>query len=227
VPLCYASTSEVYGDGMDVEWNEADLYCHHPHNAYGLTKRQGEEFCYLYAPRGLKVLRLSMPYGPGLPPGHGRAALVTFLEQARQRQTLTVHRGAERSWCYVGDTVRGMRMVIEEGQAGAWNVGRDDNRLPLLRVAEQACTMTGAPYSLIREVEAPPRQTVIKRLGTSKLRNLGWTPTVELGEGMRYVLDWLETRSALSEGVNPPGGNGPVASGPGDGLPAPSESAPA
>ena len=44
-----------------------------PYNLYGLTKRWGEEACQLYCPQGLKVLRLSMPFGPGLLPGKGRA----------------------------------------------------------------------------------------------------------------------------------------------------------
>jgi nucleoside-diphosphate-sugar epimerase len=195
VPLTYTSTSEVYGDGTEHEWGELDLYQAHPHNAYGLTKRQGEEFCRLYAPGGLQVARLSMPYGPGLPPGRGRAALVTFLDQARKGEVLTVHKDSERSWCWVGDTVRGLRLIIEQSEAGAWNVGRDDNRVPMRRVAELACSLTGAPESLIHEVAAPQRQTVVKRLSTQKLRALGWAPQVELEEGMVRVLRWLEARA--------------------------------
>ena len=71
--LVYASTSEVYGDlGAEtaVEGGRMAL----PHNSYGVTKYHGETLAALHAPRGLQVLRLSMPYGPGLPAGRGRAA---------------------------------------------------------------------------------------------------------------------------------------------------------
>lgn len=195
IPLLYASTSEVYGDCGHVvcyeHANEMWQMPHLPHNAYGLTKRQGEEFCRLYAPHGLRIVRLSMPYGPGAPPGRGRRAMDNFLWWAHHRQPITVHAGAERSWCWVGDTVRGIRMVLEQGDHDVYNVGRDDRRVSMRELAEMACDLAGAPYSLIETVQPPERQTVVKRLSTERLRTLGWAPTVELEDGMRVVLDWV------------------------------------
>lgn len=206
IQLVYASTSEVYGDmGTKIarEGGPWEL----PHNLYGLSKRWGEEAASLYAPEGLVRLRLSMPYGPGLPAGRGRAALVNFLWNALNGQPLTVHRGSERSWCWVGDTARAIRMIIEaehsrfqaghflfglNNEQGVWNVGRDDNATSMRVVAEMACAMTGAPMSLIEEVDPPGMQTVVKRLATDKIRRLGWSPTVELGEGMKRTLTWIE-----------------------------------
>jgi dTDP-glucose 4,6-dehydratase len=198
VRLVYASTSEVYGDGAEHTWEEADLGMALPHNAYGLTKRHGEEFCRLYAPDGLTIWRISMPYGGGLLAGRGRAAIINMLHQALNRQTIPVHRGAERSWCWIGDTVRGMRMTIEDTDGGVFNVGRDDASVTMRRVAEMACDLTGAPYELIEEVDAPARQTVVKRLATGKLRALGWEPQVELEEGMRMTLDWVRGLEAVA-----------------------------
>lgn len=250
VRLAYASTSEVYGDRGDTEpVTEDQVYTDAPlTGAYALTKRQGEEHCRMYAPDGLVILRLSMPYGRGLPPGRGRAALPTFIWQAMHREPLTVHRGSERAWCYVQDTVRGIRLALERtvvkydsapyrsdanalanlhseivgrgddpsryemragelkhsypgGErwwvrasaplGGTYNVGRDDNPTPMRTIAEWACAITGAPFTLIEEVDPPAHQTVIKRLDTSRLRALGWQPQVELPAGMRAVHDWL------------------------------------
>ncbi len=190
VPLAYASTSEIYGDCGETVAYES-MVPRLPHNAYGLSKRWGEEACRLYAPEGLLLLRLSMPYGPGLPWGRGRAALVNFLHQALTRQTIPVHFGAERSWCYVGDTVRAIRMLLERGETGAFNIGRDDNALPLTQVAEMACELAGAELDLIDEIPAPARQTVVKRLATNKLRDLGWQPEIDLEEGMCLTLAWV------------------------------------
>lgn len=202
IRLVYASTSEVYGDRGEHECSEFSLYEDFgphphphpplPHNLYGLSKRWGEEACQLYAPDGLQILRLSMPYGPGLPAGRGRAAIVNMLYQALHGQPIPVHRGSERSWCWIGDTARAIRMVIESGQAGAFNVGRDDAAVPMTRVAEIACDLTGASESLIHEVDAPARQTVVKRLSTAKIRSLGWEPEVELWEGMERTLEWVK-----------------------------------
>lgn len=190
VRLAYASSSEVYGDrglGLVMEGGPMLL----PHNLYGLSKRWGEEAAQLYAPDGLVIMRLSMPYGPGMPPGRGRRAMDTMLWQAHHRMPITVHRGAERSWCWVDDTVRAIRLAVEHPTAGVYNIGRDDDSRTMLEIAQRACKLAGAPEGLIVEVEAPVAQTVVKRLATGRIRGLGWEPAVELEEGMARVYDWV------------------------------------
>lgn len=216
VPLVYASTSEAYGDtgSVDGVGIDGDIDCGVlfaadglekryerliPHNIYGLSKRWGEEACRLYAPDDLVVLRFSMPYGPGLPWGRGRAALVNFIHQALTGQPIPVHLGSERSWCWIGDTVRAVRMILEEGETGAFNVGRDDNACSLLSVAQLACELVDADPGLIEEVPAPGRQTVVKRLATDRIRALGWEPTVDLRYGMEQVRDWILEQMYLEQ----------------------------
>jgi nucleoside-diphosphate-sugar epimerase len=192
IPVLYSSTSEVYGDCGNKLCFEGQPPIRIPHNLYGLSKRWGEEVLRLYAPQGLKIVRLSMPYGPGAPPGRGRRAMDNFLWHAYHRQPITVHRGAERSWCHVSDTVRGIRLVMERGHEMAYNVGRDDRPLSMERLATMACELTGAPLRLIELVEAPQGQTVVKRLSTDRLRALGWKPEVELEEGLPELLEWVK-----------------------------------
>ena len=198
IPVLYASTSEVYGDQGDRVCRE-DGPVVLPHNLYGLTKWWGEEALRLYAPAGLRIVRLSMPYGPGAPPGHGRRAMDNFLWWAHHRMPITVHRGAERSWCWVGDTVRGIRLVLEHGEHEIYNVGRDDRPVSMLDLAVRACLMANAPGTLIQVIDPPARQTVVKRLATQRLRDLGWEPTVELNEGMMRVLEWVRRFPALAK----------------------------
>ena len=63
----------------------------------------------------------------------------------------------------------------------------------LAGVALMACDLTEAPHTLIREIEAPQRQTVVKRLATERIRDLGWRPEVSLAEGMEQTLEWVRT----------------------------------
>ena len=192
VRLMYASTSEVYGDRGEHLCREDDQLDVLPHNIYGLSKRWGEEVCRLYMPADhLTVMRFSMPYGTGVAPGRGRAALPNILWQAHTRQEIPIHRGAERSWCWIDDTINAVTMLLEGGHAGAWNIGRDDDPRLLRSLAEMACDLTGASRDLIRDVDPPAAQTVVKRLSTRKLRGLGWAPTVEIEEGMSRVLEWV------------------------------------
>lgn len=200
--LVYCSTSEVYGDQDNyicVEGGKEVV----PHGMYGLSKRWGEEAARLYAPDKLQIVRLSMPYGPGLPAGRGRAALINFLWNASHNKPLTVHRNGKRSWCWIGDTVRGFRMVIEQGEKaytaeqsesglGVYNIGRDDNEVLMIDVARMACDLVGASYKLIEEIDPPSNQTVVKRLSTKKLMDLGWTPEIDLYEGMHMTWDVMK-----------------------------------
>jgi nucleoside-diphosphate-sugar epimerase len=117
--------------------------------------------------------------------------LPNIVWQAHTRQAIPIHRGAERSWCWIDDTINAVTLLLDGGHAGAWNIGRDDDPRPLRALAELACDMTGAPRTLIQDVDPPHAQTVVKRLSTEKLRALGWKPTVEIEEGMVRVLDWV------------------------------------
>jgi nucleoside-diphosphate-sugar epimerase len=191
IRVLYASSSEVYGDHDGFTCNETTR-CLLPHNLYGLSKRWGEEVLRLYAPKGLQIVRLSMPYGPGAPPGRGRRALDNILWQANHGMRIPIHRGAERSWCWIGDTVRGIRFVLEVGGDGIYNIGRDDVPISMHALALKCCKLANADTDLIDLIDPPAAQTVVKRLATQKLRSLGWEPTVELNEGLPQVLEWVK-----------------------------------
>lgn len=194
IRMAYASTSEVYGDNGERSCDEMFGPFTLPHNVYGISKHFGEDICRHYAPDELTILRLSMPYGPGLPAGRGRAAIINMLHQALHEKPIPVHEGAERSWCYIGDTVRAISMAISA--TGTFNVGRDDAAVPMLRVAELACELTGASKGLIEIVPAPPMQTVVKRLSTDRIRALGWRPVIDLEKGMKITLGWVKQLDA-------------------------------
>lgn len=191
VELIHTSTSEVYGEHGNEVCHEDMPLTAVPTGIYAMGKRWGEEAVRNYGPKNAKVVRPSMPYGCGAPPGVGRRALDNFLWLAHHRQPIEVHRGAARSWCWVGDTVRGFRMVMEKGEPGAYNIGRDDAEVSMFDLACRACEMTGAPFELITVVDPPTRQTVVKRLSNQKLIDLGWQATVELDAGMAEVLNWV------------------------------------
>ena len=193
IRMAYASTSEVYGDNGETVCDEIDGPFTLPHNVYGISKFFGEDLCQHYAPEELTIFRFSMPYGFGLPAGRGRAAIINLLHQALHGKKMPVHKGAERSWCYVTDVVRAARMVLEDTTGGTFNVGRDDAAVSMHFVAALACDLTGADDSLIQLIDPPKMQTVVKRLATQRIRDLGWEPEVDLEEGMSRTLEWVKT----------------------------------
>jgi nucleoside-diphosphate-sugar epimerase len=185
--LAYVSSSDVYGTAVaDEETPTA------PASLYALTKWWGEQVARHYTPAGLSVLRLHNPYGQGVEPGQGKGALPTMLWQAERREPIPTFAGEARSWCWIGDAVRGIRLVLEQGGEGVFNVGSDAEPVSLTDAARIACQLTGAPQDLIQEVEPPPGR-VTPRISVERLRALGWRAEVGLDEGMRQLLESLRT----------------------------------
>jgi len=210
VRLVYGSTSEAFGDNGERSVDERE-HGVLPHNLYGLSKRWGEEAARLYVGKNLQILRFSMPYGPGLPAGQGRAAVLTFLWQAQRGMPLVVHRGGCRCLCWIGDLTSGVRMIVEDGGYGVWTVGRDDNEVTMLEVARMACSIAKAPRRLIHEIDPPQNQTVVKRLVIRRLKDLGWNPQVGLIEGMSKTYEMVKVYD--KEGMPPEAWRGLVENG--------------
>jgi len=197
--LCYISTSEVYGN-VKVHGESRDSYREwlreehaligQPRNLYGFSKWWGEQACQLYASKDLLIIRPTMPYGPGMLTGHGRAALPTMIDNLMRGVPFTVHRDTYRSWCYIDDVARGMADVIERGE-GVYNVGRDDDLMSMEALAEMVTTILDVDPSLIILGEHDETITPVKDISCSRLRGLGWEPEVELSEGIVRVAESL------------------------------------
>jgi nucleoside-diphosphate-sugar epimerase len=182
----YLSTSDVYGSAVEADEQTPPA----PESFYALTKLWGEQAATLGAPDGLAILRLANPYGPGVDAGQAKGAVPTMLRQADAREPIPVYRGEARTFCWIGDVVRAIRLVVESGEEGPFNIGADGQAVALADVARLACELTGAPQELIEEVEPPPGR-VMTRISTQRIRALGWRPEVPLDEGMRLLLESL------------------------------------
>jgi nucleoside-diphosphate-sugar epimerase len=182
--LVYISTVDVYGLAAVAREDTPPA----PASFYALTKWWGEQAAQLYAPDGLLVLRLANPYGPGIEPDQGKGALPTMLHQALHGEPIPAFRGEARSWCWIGDVGQAVRMVLESGEGGIFNVGSDADPVALVDAARIACTLTGASPDLIEEVEPPPGR-VTPSIEVERLRGLGWRAEVGLEDGLRMLLE--------------------------------------
>lgn len=188
IPVLYASSSEVYGDhGIETITEESELRT--PTTIYGLSKRWGEEALSLYLPpEKLLTVRMNMLYGPEQLGGYGRCSLATFIKNAVEGKPFTVHAGTTRSWLYIADAVRAMRMLIELGHTGTFNLGNPNRALPMLEVAQMVVDETGGLFEV---ADPPANQIKNKNYSVTKLLDaIFWEPKVGLREGIRRTAEW-------------------------------------
>jgi dTDP-glucose 4,6-dehydratase len=167
IPLFHGSTTSVYSDDTP----------------YAESKRESEEVV-----GDATILRFHFPYGPG----QRRGAIPTMLTQAVAGEPIVVYSGWERSFCYVADAAVAVATLVDRGEHGDWDIGREDDRRTLLEIAQLACDLTGGDPASI-EVADPPEgpALVFEGLDTDRLRSIGWRPDVPLEDGMARTLDWL------------------------------------
>lgn len=87
--VIFTSSREVYGEATALPVPETAPLT--PKNLYGASKASGEQYCRVYAERGLdvRVLRLANVYGPR---DHGRV-VSRFIESALRGHPLTLYGG--------------------------------------------------------------------------------------------------------------------------------------
>jgi nucleoside-diphosphate-sugar epimerase len=169
IRLLHGSTTSVYED----------------ETPYAESKRASE-----LAAGGATLLRFAFPYGPE----QRRGSIPTMLRQALDRKPIVVYRGWQRSFCFAADAARAVVLLLDARVTGAHDVGRDDDPRSLLEIARIACTLAGAPETLIDVVDPPAGTAPVPHpLELRALQELGWQPEVELEEGMRQTLEWLSS----------------------------------
>jgi len=203
--LVYFSTSEVYGRLFDKgeAVKEEDLEkgsVFTTTNIYAMSKLFGEAIVRHYVENyGLNAvtIRPFMVYGPGEHSSKYRSALINFVHSALKGETITVHKGAERAWCYVSDFINGVHLAMQQpfsGEYEAYNIGSDEYHTmeEVARIVVQKCD---ADDNQIKIIEPPKRfLSLNKKFSIEKIRNVGYAPKVSLKEGIHEVAEWQRKR---------------------------------
>mgnify|MGYP005846819795 FL=1 len=184
------STDEVYGSIEEGAFRETDPV--HPRNPYAASKASGELFgVAFFETYGLPVLitRGSNTYGPRQYP---EKVLPLFVTNAIDDQPLPLYGDGRnvRDWLYVDDHCSAIDLVLREGRPGeVYNIpgGNERENITLTRKILQTL---GKPESLIRHV--PDRVGHDRRyaIDGSKLRALGWKPSMPWEEGIEWTVRW-------------------------------------
>lgn len=194
--ILYASTSEAYGDPEvhpQPEHYRGNVNTWGPRACYDEAKRLGEVFCYeyhrLYNVR-TKVVRIFNTYSAGLRNDDGRV-ISNFVTQALTGEDITVYGDGSqtRSFCYVDDTLRAFRLMMDSDEATGEiiNVG-NPVEYSVLEVAHLVKKLTNSS-SQITFHELPKDDPKVRRPVIDKAKKLlGWEPQVDLQEGLQRTI---------------------------------------
>jgi dTDP-glucose 4,6-dehydratase len=196
----FASTSEVYGDpevNPQPEDYRGNVDPYGPRSCYDESKRYGEALVRAYRDEhglDVRVARIFNTYGPRMRLDDGRV-IPNFMKQALAGDDLTVYGDGSqtRSFCYVDDTIAGLRALLESDVETPVNVGSTDER-SIAELADLVIDVTGSESDVTHE-PLPEQDPQVRRPDVSKARaELDWSPTVPLRRGLERSIDYFESQ---------------------------------
>jgi UDP-glucuronate decarboxylase len=207
--ILLASTSEVYGD-PEVHPQEEGYWGNvNPigiRSCYDEGKRCAETLFFDYRRQHdmpIKVARIFNTYGPRMRADDGRV-VSNFIVSALNGQPLTIYGDGSqtRSFCYVDDLVDGLMqlMATPHEVTGPINLG-NPNEFTISELADKINRIVdnGGPVLEFKPLPADDptqRQPTITRARET----LGWSPTIELEEGLQRTIAYFRTEAGSSTG---------------------------
>ena len=174
-----------------------------PLSPYGITKLCTEKYLYFYEQQyGMEyvALRYANVYGPRQNP-HGEAGVVAIFTQRMLKGDQPIINGdgkQTRDYVYVGDVVRANLAALDYDGSGVFNVGTgvetDVNEL-----FQTIRDLTGADIPEEHGAAKPgEQQRSVLGYATSE-QELGWTPQVDVSEGLARTVDWFERKDVRAD----------------------------
>ena len=121
-----------------------------PPDAYGLSKRLGEEACRHHAARSA-VARLTRVFGPGQVAWEGATgAIAAFARRALEGGPIVIPGDPQRvrDFVYVDDVVAALEAIAVQGRWGETLTLASGRPTPLIRAAELARDAAGADIAI-------------------------------------------------------------------------------
>jgi len=202
IPIVQASTSEVYGDPAVSPQSETYWGNVNPigiRACYDEGKRVAETLFYDYKRQygvDAKVARIFNTYGPRMQIEDGRV-VSNFIVQALKNEPLTIYGDGEqtRSFCYYTDLLRGLKSLMESEQSfdSPINLGNPEE-FTMLQLAQLIIDLTNSK-SRLQFQPLPLDDPKQRKPSINKAyEKLGWSPSVNLEEGLKLTIRDLKAR---------------------------------
>ena len=205
--LLYLSSMEMYGvtakeDNPVTEDKLGYLDLTNVRSSYQEGKRAAEFLCTAYHAEHnlpIKIARLAQTFGAGVPKT-SQKVYAQFARSALENKDIILHTSGESTgnYCYTADVIKALFCILEKGEAGqAYNVVNENNTMTIREMAELvAGELTDHRIKIVYDIPDSPltygyAPKVMMHLSGRKLKELGWTPDVDLIDMYRrMILHW-------------------------------------
>jgi len=190
----HVSTDEVYGSiptGFAAEDARLD-----PSSPYSSSKAASDLLARSYFVTygyDVVVTRCTNNYGPYQFPEKVIPLFVTNLLESK-RVPLYGEGVNERDWIYVEDHCAALHLLVERAEPGEiYNIGAGA-QLPNIELTRRILEAFGYDDSWIERVPDRPGHDFRYAVDSSKLRELGWSPALDLSDRLEHTIDWYRRR---------------------------------
>lgn len=199
--LLHVSTDEVYGSlplGDDPDhkdtFMEHDTF--HPNSPYAASKAAAECFVMAYGSTfnvPYIITNGSNTYGPRQ---HLEKFIPKVIDHALRGKYIPVYGNGEnqRDWIHVNDVCSAIEMLMNKGIFGEkYNIGTPTKKLfSNNEIAKKIVGIVGADQKLITHVKDRLGHDLKYHVCSYKLQNLGWSPIVDLDQGLKQTIEWYK-----------------------------------
>jgi len=192
--LIYISTDEVYGhleNENDTAWSEDSRLA--PRNPYAASKASGEFLVRAaHTTHGLNynITRSCNTYGPRQDP---EKFIPKIIKSVLSEQKMPVYgQGMQmRDWLYVQDSCAAIIKILLDGKPNeTYNISAGQE-FANIEVFQEVCNALGKGHDLLQFVKDRPGHDFRYSVDSTKLRALGWQPTVKFRDGVKDTVAWF------------------------------------
>ena len=194
----HMSTDEVYGenDNDDDIKTELTLLC--PTNPYSATKAAAEmlvnSYCYSFKIPVI-IIRSNNIYG-------GRQfeekVIPKFITQILKNEKITIQGDGsnKRSFLYIDDLIQAIELILMKGKIGnIYNISSSDE-ISIMDLAKNLLKIIKNIDNIddnIMYIEDRKYNDKRYYICDKKLKELGWTKTTDLNDGLKKTIEWYST----------------------------------
>ena len=189
-----ASSSEVYQDAPFIPTNEkVRMIIPDPHNprfSYSSSKIISEMLAlHNKFVNKVVIFRPHNIYGPDMGFNHVIPETIIKILNAKTQFTIQGNGKNKRSFCYIDDFIKGIRILLKKGKnKEIYNIGYDEE-ISITQLCKLIMKLFNKRLKIIKS-ENKLINTKRRLPDIKKLQKLGYKPSVKLNQGLLKTIEW-------------------------------------